>query len=606
MPALYTILAFSNTGFNAMNRPASISALPIGHTEYSAIYEWQDRYLASIRIDATWDAAKKIDYVEIYTPGSPANQHSYYIVNGIEMLSPRTARLLLAYDPILSAGGIANIQVIGGWAKRAHVKEDPMFGNVLPEPWNPSAPLRYVAKEIVIQGADNSERRSFVVATCDVSDAHNLKAKVVTAFEAADQYVVYPSLPEMDSSGTKLGFPDLNEAGELEGGKVFTLPSMYVFDLGTEQSPNKDVASQVTALQSIGVDAIQNAYVVPSGAIGLISSDQTHFVSFLRGAAEVVTGQDTKYAYGEYVPKNNKVYALYNIFAITSESSGGSNEYAAFDLYNDEESPEFVLISDPSPTGTTYMRPRYYKKALTRATEQAVAGIPWTTAAIMYKGDDGAAITNMQLDRRLAIANEFRTIDIGLANIARNTGMANQIGSSISGFANAPGVGLGKDAAQIATGIFTGTLNDIAAQKQIEKLNISTRANIADINFERQMNDVKAPHLAFPVTVNIASYYGNRFFLTQTGLSEQDMQRLDLWLTSYGYAVDKIFEHDDLDNRQYFNFIQTQDAEVMAANLTETENEQIAEILNAGVRLWHVPPTKAAYQDNPVKQTEGM
>lgn len=593
MPALYSIWAYSNTGFNAENRPASTTALPVGHTEYSAIYEWQDRYLASIRIDATWENAKKIDYIQI-----GRTNPQYYIVGAINMLSPRTARLLLMYDPILSAGGVDALSVIGGWTKRAHVKEDELFSNVLPEPWTPSAPLRFVGKEIVTQGIEKTGRHSLVVTTCDLSQAHNISAQVAAAFESADQYVVYPKLPEMDNDGTRLGFPDINASGVMEGGKVFRLPNMYIYDMGIEEAPKREVASLVTALREIGIDsAIVNSYVLPAGAIGLMSQDQNSFVSFLRGAVEVVKGDGMKYQYGNYKPKNNKVYSLYNYFTITSESSGAASEFPTYDIQHSRESPEFVLVTDPSPTGTTYMRPRYYKGEITRATEQAVAGIPWTTAGIMFNGDSGAAVKNMQLDRKLDITNEFRTIDLGIAQMQRPMGMASGIAGGISGWANDGKV----DAAQMAGGIFTGLGGDIIAQKNIEKLNISTRAQIADINFERQMNDVKAPTLAFPVTVNISSYYGNRFFLTQTGLSEEDMQRLDDWLTAYGYAVDKKFEASDLNNRRDFNFIQTMGAEVSSPLLSETENEQIAEILNAGVRLWHVPPNKASYSNNPVR-----
>jgi hypothetical protein len=117
------------------------------------------------------------------------------------------------------------------------------------------------------------------------------------------------------------------------------------------------------------------------------------------------------------------------------------------------------------------------------------------------------------------------------------------------------------------------------------------------VNYQTQQRIV-APVVAFPQEYGAQAYLGNVFYLYRTRLSDNDMVRADNFFTQFGYAQDKKFEISDLQNRQYFNFIKTRDADIVG-NAPLRIRLQCAQLFNSGVRLWHVLPNAAAMYNNP-------
>lgn len=610
MPASYTVWAYSNTGFDRDNRPADTTALPVGYTEYKAVFEWQDRQLATIKIDSPWETAKNIDYIQL---GQTNPQ--YYIVNGVSMVSPKTAVMEIEFDPILSAGGIRSIRPVGGWTTRANPSTDDMFSNTIPEPWSPSQPLVYIGKRY-IQHTNNKARR-FVVCTCDLSKADQIAAQIATYNPEASadpaSTVVYPLTPAMTKSGgTMLQLLDIDDNGQKVVTGYYNLPYMYVFDLGTADAPNLDLVAKLENLRSIGIDsAIVNSFIIPGDALSAVTADETGFVSVLAGDARILD-TDLPFKYGSYTPKNNKAYALYSYYTVLSIASGASMEYTAYDMAETgKDGPRIVEFTDPAQNGTCYVRPYNFRGNRTYATEQAVPGMPWMTAGILYQSGSGGLVDMVNANRKIRAEEEIdhalrQGQELGNVQRAFNSGVGLIQGHStpmgvMSGILNA---GTSAGALGVVSGAGNYLMGDLAVRHANNINNYTRERQISDDKFARSLIPIKAPELAFPPSLNISMYRGNEFCVAHVGLSDNDLKRLDKWLTMYGYAVDKPFEMTDLNCRKFFNFVKTEDAEVQAVGLAARDNQAIADVLNAGVRLWHVPPTSAAYDDNPIQEVK--
>lgn len=587
MPA-YPTRIYTNTGFNRGNVPGTEAALPTtGYLELEAVYKWQDRYSAEIRVKATWDQIKDADYLRIGVPPSAA----YYVITGVRMLNPQTAALMLTADPLMTAGGLTALNVAGGQVERAHAGTDDLFGNIIPEPWTPSQRLEILEKETISQGGgvEAGDNRNLVVCTCDLTKAQEYEAIAAAAAGDAGS-VIFPKIPSMKGKSPTYFSVKIDESR----GALYDMPNMWVFSLGTRTNPDQEAIDNVAALRSMGIEsAIVNSYVLPGGSIGSITEDQGYVKNIIGHYQEWPSGFNYEYAQGV---KNKKVFALYNRFTAVSIVSGNSAEYEAHDLYSDDAAPTFLMKADPAPGGTVYLMPKNYQGSPCRYYEQAVAGLPWLTAGVIYEGASGGALTLANAQRR----NQVEQVNNQYSNLQADITKGRL---EAEGFANAVGSAWNLDWGGVASSVIgtTGSLIDNEISRNIRNYNSAVRMGDNLFSAARRAENV-APVLAFPVDINASSYFGNAFLVYHTVLSDADVQRFDRFLTMYGYAQDKPLERSDLTNRRNYNYIKTRGALVTATGASMRENQDIADMLDAGVRIWHVTPSAAAMADNPIRE----
>lgn len=587
MPA-YPTRIYTNTGFDRGNVPGTEAALPAtGFLELEAVYKWQDRYNAEIRVKATWDQIKDADYLRIGTPPSAA----YYVVTSVRMLNPQTAALMLTADPLMTAGGLSALNVAGGQVERAHAGTDDLFGNIIPEPWTPSQRLEILEKETISQGGgvEAGDNRNLVVCTCDLTKAQEYEAIAAAAAGDAGS-VIFPKIPSMQGKSPTYFTVKIDESR----GALYDMPNMWVFSLGTRTSPDQDAIDNVAALRSMGIEsAIVNSYVLPGGSIGSITEDQGYVKNIIGHYQEWPSGFNYEYAQGV---KNKKVFALFNRFTAVSIVSGNSAEFEAHDLYNNDAAPVFIMKADPAPGGTVYLMPKYYQGAPCLYYEQAVAGLPWLTAGVMYEGASGGALTLANAQRR----NEVERVNNEYANLRADVSNARATVDTAGGLVKSAFTG---DVGGAVSSLYTGANRIIDTEISRSLTNYNSAVRMGDNLFSAaQITENVAPVLAFPMAINASSYFGNAFSVYHTVLSDADVQRFDRFLTMYGYAQDKPLERSDLTNRQNYNYIKTRGALVTATGASMRENQDIADMLDAGVRIWHVTPSAAAMADNPIRE----
>lgn len=610
MAQAYPVRLYFNTGFNRGNVPGAASILDaFNHTDADAVFKFQARGLATVRLKMSFDSVKNADYCRIGNEGA----FSYYIIDNIIMYNDYTAELSLILDPLLTAGGLAALTVISGWTKRAHAGSDTIFSNILPEPWAPSQNLVMRNKTTVhdVETMENSGLNyQFIVSTVDLTKMENLTAKIAEASDGTTQgTVVWPELPAV-TEGTTFRMPRSTNAYFY----VATLPYQVLYAIVPLQTDvNNVILSGVSAARSLGIEsAILDSYLIPYDDLDFSqpSGQQPGTVIQADGKCTWISGKKWTFSpgfgYNYKTTKNAKAVCLFNTFAITSLATGSSLAFAAQELYSGGDSPDFRGLVDPSPSGTVYLQPTYYEGKQTQCLEQAVAGGPWFRGSLQYQGASGSALTLMSAQRANVSIKMAQDFDNAAYVDKAAKGILDTIGSLGS-------VEFSKGGLDITPPGPTTLLNNagnLATTFAIDAPALIRQAEYSWNTKDKQMGDnlftanaaanLAAPEISFPFSVNSAAYFGNGFLISQVTLSDNDLARFDDFLTRFGYAQDKKFEASDLTNRTNFNYILTTDANLKAGNAPRSIVEQIEQMFNAGVRVWHVAPSSAAIADNPI------
>lgn len=107
---------------------------------------------------------------------------------------------------------------------------------------------------------------------------------------------------------------------------------------------------------------------------------------------------------------------------------------------------------------------------------------------------------------------------------------------------------------------------------------------------------ITAPALNFPRSETLRDFIGNGVFVVRYKPQTSDIQKLDKILTMYGYkdTMPLVGGESVFNNRSKFNFVQVQGCSI-GGDAPRWLREATAAQLSAGVRIWHVIPTRTAY-----------
>lgn len=612
MPKAYSVTLYYNTGFNRGNVPDSPALLATAQSKtYDAVWEWQDRYLGAIKIKADYDDVKEADYLKL-------GDSTYYVINSVQALAAPTILLNITMDPLTSIGGVSALNVLSGWVERAHVKDDKLFGNVTPEPWAPTGRLVvrnkhwHETKDVpvlsdVAEKLGGATELNVVVANVDLTETQYYATTLVNQAGSEPSSVTYPRRPPLpDGVGTRYLLPNADATG--------TQPPSYSYDIPLLQAYNLDdegVRAGVSSIQDIGIrESITAMYTIPAACIGAIffRGDGAQFITTLAGRIDF---GDTQIPLAYKTVKNKKAIALFNQVVLQSQTSGDAQSYEAYEVYHEGDANFKVTIyADPSPGGTLYCQPTYYSGAKTRTFERAVTGGPWLNAGYLFEGEQGGALTVANAKR----ANLRTAFDADIAAQALNdrearsaldlaTGVFGAVGGAVDTSGPIPSVDVLGGLSNVASQAVNYVFNARELDRQRTANQYHAAYTMGDNLFRSSVQaNVKAPEIAYPIVVNAAAYMGNSFLAYQVTLNDNDLARFDAFLTRYGYAQDKAIEASDLTNRTNYNYIKTRDVHVKSASAPRNMLELVEQMLDAGVRIWHVAPSPEAYDDNPVKE----
>lgn len=577
----YTVEIFYNTGFDTVNIPATPAVLraAAGSIQTAeAVRLVQDRQLASVRINKSWENIKDADYIRIGA--------TYYAVVGCQMISDLCAELIISPDYITTAGGVSGSELADLTATATRITPtSPDDWNTLAEPVGPSQPLER-HNEQTAWPTLNRTQNTYIGATVDL-DSGTLQT-LAQAFEDADGNVVgyFPTVPQINKTTTFYAQPDSDGTDPVQG---WSLPGEALYKLNANPEALKIV-------QSLGItDSIVDRYLIPQDYIHAQQLEPEagglQQVTSIQGRSLRLTVPLT--FWGNYVPKYGKTKFLNRSFYVISRVTGDVKVFPWI-VYRNPTSGEFELFlwTDPNPKGCPYIRPVWNNGAKTQGVQDTVRGATWYNPQRVFEGAAGGAVTTYNIVRDMHDnAREYKEQSNQhlLATAERaTTGATSTVLSGLAGSVGAitSAESLGFDLAKMELQQKANTA------RAIDKANdLATANNISRSVFVPTIQQAQGD--ASQISI------GNNFCIVSEFLSDTDAQILDDYYNRFGYAVPaELITVSDLSRGKNFTYIEAGDINLgNAFSLGTTEKRGIISQLMNGVRIWKTKPTAAKLKE---------
>lgn len=578
---------YKNTGLALYNSMDSIELLQDSNFDYIDIPDVaikQERGLVSIKIATTWDAVETADYCVI-------NNSGYWVLNTV-MLNDNVALLQIQYDAVTSIG-INNIDIIDGWCvRRTYSEEEDVdwYKNTLNEPFTPSnIPFQYDTQTL----PDDETKGSIpvVLATIDLFPPTGAKRKsqfyqAEVTGEAATVGVCVPQLQELKHY-TVYKMTDFDNTGIILSDTFISGSALFILD-------NSIVRSELNYAYGINAsNTILESYYLP-GMYFYVDSDDGAFVHTVR---QKLTSPHSKL---ESVISNNKNrYHNKKVFSgqflkslVSSVGSGNTAVYSADSIMpsgGDINQIQFVIIPDARYNGCPVLMPAWYNgiQNIDGVMYGAINGAEWVRSPFVTSKPGGLA-QRMQLSSDYASNMSKKYVDL-----------------STSAFDSFAKVGFGSISDQQLAlhddDKYIAYLLDRDSKKQQQGMmnaSVGILGNLAnmltynhDVNTQEKYINAfnSATTMHFMNAPGLISYYGNIFNEVVQGLSPIDMERFDLFLTAFGYAVDEQLNSKMLNNNKTFDFIQANNV-IIKGEFNGEIRANLINIFSNGIRIWHTKP----------------
>lgn len=616
---MWNVRLYYETGFNAVNIPDTPALLDtMTYHDFPALDILQGEHLSSVNIKATRAQVKKADYMRL-TDGTDT---FYYIVENFTMTSTDVAVLSIVMDYFTTHGGVTGLTFLDGVVERHHVASaDDVYGA-----YTEDDPMLVPSKEL-----DFDEVSLFTDMTADTTQTSHtilettLDLKAIATNANAVNYTTQGgdsvTVPLVNAT-TKVTAVEVNvDANQSGMTKQFITPKTVYCD-----ADNVDVISAVGRARSLGVeDGILNSYVIPDAAVVdyAQSIDADGNVSVLHGAHEF---EDTQLDF-EYAQVKNKrvLYGSLNSFMLVSPANGNSVTFKPEDIAYTSgaqmmTSPRVCMNTDPRPDGRPYFRFEYYKRDSNDFFLNALRGMEWANAPLVFQRRSGEWASKLQHDATTGILER----DMNMAQTANKISAIQNVLGTVSGGAspmaqtwvggNAPIAGndeavryfLERQPYEVGASSFA-----LGAQMGVGFANAGMSASLAKQQTELHFKDaylqeaigylsgkVVAPDLRFAMSETLRDFRGNGCIVYRYRPQTSDIAKLDKVLTMYGYKDTEPLAGNEsyLTNRSKFNYIKATGVSV-AGNKPKWLRDGVATQLSVGTRIWHVKPNTTVYTD---------
>ena len=572
---------YFNTGFEPGNVPDSPGLLNnCSYLDLEAHWSYQDYYLASLDVKATYDQIKNADYLK-YGNG-------YYYVVGSRMANENTATLILEPDDLTTCGGPLALNYNGGIVQQAHDRSDDYLRNTIDPGIGCSQILRARVRtqDVSINGwnivASTLDLSTYPAKSANsVHNAYVFKTDVgITPDEDAKVIVPVSGLPL--AKPTNIGSGEMTTAG-----------------FGYYNADNVTVKANIKFLRDLGIEgAILYTYMVPKQAV--THGDYGHIskisVAGPSSSSNLSTSITSDYS-GGY--RNKKTYTTYSKYTLQSILSGDSVNFDVGDIA-DGTSINFSTFMDGQYGGRLYCFPSYFKgnrassNNLTNIS-RGVKSLPWKDYPIAFDTMSGSryaaneyAMAKGDYDRagygeiwKGITAGAGATDSFGKGGLKDPAGLISGLGS----FLRETGLGV--------MGNVSGMVDTLGGNMAG---NLNTRMyNLSKARAEYAQKQIIAPDLTCSPALGLQNVVAQQFALYHLFPTDRDLERIDNYYTQYGYPQGNCtFDKSMLSGRREFNYIQVSDIEIVrgggAANVGIGVRRGAEAQLAAGVRIWHTLP----------------
>lgn len=601
----YNATLYKNTGFNTVDRPDTPALVKtFSSVNASALYTKQNAPLEKVRIQKGFDDIKNCDYLEL--------GNMFYFITDIRMLNDNVCELTITEDSVTSLGGPTALNFIDGWCERKHTTDDTIFSNVIPENFSP----RDVMKLEGFHGHPMNYETgmfTFIASTVDLTSVQ-LTADVYVGTASGQNYEV--TVPSIPSGVTPTTISIISDETDSTLDKLTAkTPGYALFDYS-----NTVIQDAVQKIRALGLETVLvGCYVLPIASVLETQTTVDGYVSKLRMKywsndkfenneydpfAQTPGEQYLTYKYGNYTPKNKKVYSQYNDITVFSMASGDSQTYKAHDIYDGTGADiPFVMASNGSPDGMPYLRPKFFENKEVdeyNLFENAVKGGIWLNSPLVLKGASGSEI----IDAKRKLQTEAETLTI---NPYKNLNWdARETMDIVNGYITPVMNALKNPSVSSVLGATTDVVNYNPLNMETKLAQMENERMTTKLAYELEKN-VVAPDVKFTQSLNLQMFIGNMFSAFRIRLSEADLERFDKYLTLYGYATSEPLTTSCFTGRTNFNFVQASGVSIeKTTSQTYAENDNrmrrvlAASQLSEGIRFWHVKPESSKRFNNPI------
>lgn len=332
--------------------------------------------------------------------------------------------------------------------------------------------------------------------------------------------------------------------------------------------PNDDgMTNLLNELLETGGDCIVSITVMPHFSVSTYEFDESiEGYQILTNSASpstmsfAISKDLSTITFGNYKPKNNKLYTSPYLKLCVSNNNGGFIEYLVENFTNNENANtaarefHFSLKGDISVNPSVMLYPHYYNGVADNVDESiTISGFPQcSTNTDTFK----LWLAKNQFGLALETAGNVSQIVGGLALAVGSGGTAGAIGGT-----------------QILSGV-NGILNTVNSVNQASKQ--PNKANTGNAN----------NNLLTAMKKNTFRFYYQK-------IKKCYAQMIDEFFTMYGYQTNRL-KTPNVSSRPYFNYVQTIDANIVGG-IPNDDMEKLKHMYNNGVTLWKHNATVGDY-----------
>lgn len=610
----YVVKLYKKTGFNAVNVPDTPALLETAETltmpSVDTICDWG---LSQIVVQAAESDIVDVDYCKV---GS-----YYYAVGMPEPLAADTWRLPLTYDGLTTRGGPAALTYLDGITERHTVGDDAMFAYTQDDEYMVPQEALQVTSPVMYYGGVATEANTSVVIESTID---------LTALAA--EFSEDGALNELKG----LTFTDpADSANEVTVPYVKNVVGQTTYTIGTDENapvvkaPNTRqymasfdaITKAIGLVRSLGVEsAIISQVVYPDRFVTITSPDDDPHVQRVTGLEQSLRAGSL---FDYYADAQNKrlAYGQFNKYCLVT-AAGDRGEFLPEQIGEaGDEAPYIKMKADPRPTGGPYFR---FAKYMGSESESgfwinALRGLPWANAPLVYQGASGSYQTRQIFNNNSQI--EYNTyqeaIRTGYTGMASTQGAQTQLNGLLADAVYGVATGVkgyidsvkamfssGRDvyipsyitAAQQEYG--SKYAGDVGNRRYLDdQYSLAREQELQQYGFSQS---IVAPQVSFPFSADaVRDFEGNGVYFYRYHYSDNDAKRIDKLLTMYGYKDTVPITADLFSKRQNFDYVRAHAVSV-GGDIPMWERAQIAQQLNAGVRVWHVKPDPGYYTNNPI------
>lgn len=569
----------------------------------------------TLRVNITKYIARTANFVKLYS--------WFYYITDYKMLNAQVCEFQLIIEPFLSFGLFETqtqqrTSITGNVSRiTPTAEENPTVSagsafaagtiNLTPEEYAPSERKRtgYVSTGYPSLAGRYYYFLTSTILLSSVSQTSEYIAHYNTDTNTLTGYTFNP--PDVKGLGSDGATVQMNIGENVYRSKMIGRALYLMYDSEEKLTGTADFETLLGNLQAIGLsDSIKDIWRLPSeyveigtraGATNRISSIKTPHTTTIDNQGPVAEGTLTAHLtdqIGTYTPNNLKALYLYSKIIVEGRASGYTKTFEYGHIIDKPEdelqrgNASFSFFVNGMPEGRPYISPVNYDgmKLLPNTFQYCVSGGQWQKPSLALQGKSGSELdtffTNQELDRS----------------------KLNALTASVSGIGGMIASGLdGKIGGVVQSGLSMA----------------SSLANTALSNDQaRAENELKhsvySPTYMPPGTEDLSVIVDNNFTIRWENLSDNDMRRLDQYLTKYGWADNVPIPQSTgtqalaaliSERGNYFCYIKMSSVTVnsMDWGIEELTNYVVARLM-AGIRVWkNAGPSERLYSADNTKRS---